>query len=157
MRTDCTIDTQQVMCPKASRLGFGQLYARFGDFIQYREHYTDGTHSIRYARVLGRVAYAPACGETPAIKDHILVAAIAEDLEFGYERWIDPDDVTEINRPADARRGFLHWFISDWTAQDRRDVQEVRRALSQGYTTDVRARVAEVKARIAAQPAHGGC
>lgn len=152
IRTDCTIDTRQVYLPNASTLGFGKYQARFGDFVWYREHYTDGSYSTVLGRVLGRVAYAPPCGETPAIEGYLLVAQLGHNATHVYERWIDPADVTECQRFADFHESAdcRRWFFESPTPCDRDQttIGYVRLALRQGYR-DVLKRVAEIRARVA--------
>lgn len=97
MRTDAIIDDLSVICPNASTLGYAKLTARRGDLIRYEERYVGGASGDRLARVIGRIAYAPALSETPAIKNFLLVLALSDSGTFCYERWIDPKDVREVN------------------------------------------------------------
>jgi hypothetical protein len=151
MRTDCTIDTKQVYCPNATWLAYGKGAARFGDVVWYKEWLTDGTYDTRIGRVIGRVAYAPACGETKPISNYLCVAVLSNGYCAAFERWVNPEDVIEVNSFEDFKRGegLRRWFFDTAEPCKRADVTELRRALDQGYNNDIPGRIAEVKQRKA--------
>jgi len=74
MRTDATIDGRQVHVPNASHLGYDKWVAQVGDWVVWS--YEPGTGDC-IGRMIGRVHYAPPCGETPAIKDYIEVLQLS--------------------------------------------------------------------------------
>ena len=109
-RTDAILSAKRVNCPRSDRLGFGKAFAKPGDLIVYDEHYTDGTHAHRTARVLATIDYAPALKHSPETKGWLLVLAISESLDHVYERWVDPQWVTRV---IDCPRKLLSWFLQE--------------------------------------------
>ena len=95
MRTDAQIDRKQVYLPNASTLGFGKWKAQHGDVVLYTQN-----DQNCIGRVAGRVHYAPSLepNEKP-IKDYLLVIQLGSRLDFSYERWVNPADVTECFDP----------------------------------------------------------
>lgn len=85
-------------------LGYNQWKARAGDIITYKERYEDGTHGYRQARVVGVItSHDHIEGEKPnQYAGNLLVLAFSDDLTFGYERWVKPEDVTDCKRPEHA-------------------------------------------------------
>lgn len=87
---------------------------RPGNWIVYREEYTDQSFARRVGRVLGRV-------EAPAVPDakypceridgHISVLALANDLSHAYIRWVDPADVLEVRDTPPAK--LLAWITGE--------------------------------------------
>lgn len=129
MREDVTIDRQLVHCPNASTLGYGKYRAQVGDWITYREMYTDGSFNERVGRMIGRIAYAPPCGETPAIKGFILAAVLTCEMTSVAERWINPADVMRVHANAPDIVNFLQWFAGP---ELTRNVDWTRRAMEYG-------------------------
>lgn len=124
MRTDATIDKRYVRCPNTSHLGYDKWCAQVGDIINWTE-----SGETRIGRMIGRVHYAPPCGEIPAIRDYILVVGMAQDLTHTFERWVNPVDVTRVQAIRNHAE-ILEWFLSDDMV--RAEVGEVRRALEWG-------------------------
>lgn len=93
MRTDATIDRKQVICRKSSHLGYSKVTARTGDIIVYVE----SENVSRVGRVIGRVAYAPPLsGDAQPIRNYLVVASLSNDLTFVGERWVNPEDVSQV-------------------------------------------------------------
>lgn len=131
MRTDCTIDNRKIPCPNSTRWGGGGKGAcKAGDMILYREPWEGGAHGHRLARVLGRVS-APAIGDdkTP-VKGWALAMALSDDASHGYERWINPSDITlVINTPS----AFAAFFFQPTLPYD---AQTMRRLMAYGSMCD---------------------
>lgn len=123
-----TYSKRAVKLPNATTLGYAQYLAHPGDFIAYKETYQDGSYSLRNARVIGRIEATDDQG--PACKGFLLVCALSDSMTFGYERWIDPADVTEC-QPGDRASHFLAWFAGaspETLHKYTRDDLETRRA-----------------------------
>lgn len=128
MRTDARIDKKQVKCCNASTLGFDKYFAQVGDIITYRE-----SGQLRIGRMIGRIAYAPACGETKSIQNYILAVVIDNySLNHTCERWINPADVERVQSIRDQMH-VLDWFLSDDMV--KAPVDEVRQSTSDGWST----------------------
>lgn len=112
MRTDCKISTRkQVYCRNASRLGHDKYKASVGDIIVYREHHSDDSYTLRTARMIGVVVSAPKIDPSDAeIKDWLLVLTLAHDSHTCYERWVNPDWVTQI---SSVPTKFAAWFFQE--------------------------------------------
>jgi hypothetical protein len=130
MRTDATIDRKQVICRNSSHLGYSKVTARTGDIVVYSEGKEWGTH---VARVIGRVAYAPSLGTEPAIRNYLVVASMSNDLTFVGERWVNPEDVSQVFsvRPETAR--LLAFFLSPEFGHE--SVDNLRRWTESGFAT----------------------
>jgi hypothetical protein len=107
MRTDAQIDRKQVYCPNASTLGYGKHKAQFGDVVVFEENNT-----LRVGRVAGRIKYAPPCGDTPAIRGHLLVIGLNDSLTSVYERWLNPSDVTRVEPRANLIVSLMSFLMS---------------------------------------------
>jgi hypothetical protein len=144
MRTDCNIDARRVKCRNSSHLGFSRMYARVGDLI---------TTPCGLARMIGRITWAPALDGGKPIRNWICAVAIASDLSFVMERWIDPETVTGVYRLTDVRtRAVVKCFLSDDLRRSaKRDVEEVRAYASELWSTlaAYRAYMAKRKADLA--------
>lgn len=103
---------REVKLPNASTLGYGRWKARAGDFIVYKEQHGAGDAAeehYRLARVIGQITAVD--GRTDdGMVGSLLVLAIADEAAYGYERWIDADDVVECRSPEHAQV-FLRWLI----------------------------------------------
>jgi hypothetical protein len=68
---------------------------------------------IEIGRMIGRIVYAPAIGDSPAIKGWIMTATLGMEHTAVFERWINPAWVTQVhpNVPDIAR--FLSFFAGD--------------------------------------------
>lgn len=130
MRTDVTIDRKQVRCPHASTLGYGQWIARTGDLVCWQQPLTDSSSEPCTGRVIGRIAYAPPCGETPAIRGWLLVLALSPCLTHAFERWVNPEWVTEVYRVTPDVAAWLTSFFSP--ALIKRSADDLRRAAEYG-------------------------
>lgn len=149
MRTDCTIDGKQVICPTATLIGFATRKCRVGSYFVYR----DGTEQ-RMARMLGRVAFAPALPDINGkyatgakhIKNHIL-AMVWFPMGHCAERWIDPADVIECyaTPPADIAAFFFAPKLP-YGAQIMRRLME-HGTCSNAYIANAPERVAEFAKR----------
>lgn len=128
MRTDAIIDKKQVRCPNASTLGYGKWKAQVGDIVLFQE----GERRTRVGRMIGRVHYAPTCGETPAIRDYLLLICLGDMLSWTCERWVNPADVLEVQSPRDQEE-VLDYFLSD--AMLKAPIDEVRETATEGWKT----------------------
>lgn len=86
-RTDIKRDKRIVKCFNSSLLGYSTYTLKAGDVFLFR-YKGDIEHHI--ARSHGR-AKPLNCN-----KYHILAQQLSDNLQFSYERWIDPEDVIEI-------------------------------------------------------------
>ena len=159
MRTDCSIDARQVICPKATTLGFATIKCRVGSYFVYAESRDeDGfVTSSRMARMLGRISFAPALPESDGryapgakhVRNHILAMVW---IEMGHcaERWIDPTDVLECyaEPPADIAAFFFAPKLP-YGAQTIRRLMEYG-TCSAGRAGNIPECVAEFTARDAA-------
>lgn len=144
MRTDVTIDKKQVHCPNTSRLGFDKSKAQVGDLILFSEG-----ERIITARMIGRIAYAPQCAETPPIRGWILAICLNDSLDHTFERWVNPADVLRVEpleNESIHRRAVTEYFLSDELTQA--PINEVRRSTTDGWSTLAKYR-AEVAKRAA--------
>ena len=131
MRTDARIDRKQVACPNASHLGFDKYKAQFGDIVVFNE-----SDKSKVGRVIGRIDYAPALGETPAIRNYLVVAALTEDLTHVSERWVNPEDVTRVFDPNEESRNIpalINFFFSPKFRDESVDL--LRRWTDTGFAT----------------------
>lgn len=102
-----------VNVPLADHGGFGQWKAQGGDFITYRENYTDGSYGRRFARVIGVITKCDNQG--PSGVGKLLVLAVSDDGSFGYERWVEPEEVLECKHVEHAKT-FLTWLVNATTS-----------------------------------------
>lgn len=109
MRNDVIIDKKQVICRNSSLLGYSTCKVRFGMIVRYK----NGEFDNMIGRVAGRIAYAPALGETPVIRNWILVMALGPNLTYAMERWVNPDDVIEAYDPSRPDTDILE-FITEF-------------------------------------------
>ena len=134
MRHDATIDGRAIVCANSSTLGYSRVTARVGCCFVYREYHDEArTHyQLRLARMLGRVKYAPALtGDTGPAKNLILALALSDDGRFGYERWVRPEDVSEIyDTPPTAFAAFF------FAPKIPHDVHMMRRLMEYGTMSD---------------------
>ncbi len=141
MRNDATIDGRKVICPNATLLGFATLTARVGSFLIYR----DSSGACHYARMIGRVAYAPAlAGDAGPVKNFILGMVLSSSMQGAFERWIDPLSVIEVHDTPPA--ALLAFFAGPLPC----DAQTLRRVMEHGTVQDqfidqVPARIAQFK------------
>jgi len=82
--------------------------------------------------MIGRIHYAPACGETPVIRDHLLVIGLSERLDHTFERWVNPSDVLSVESIRD-QHAVMEYFLSD--AMIKAPIEEVRRSTTSGWST----------------------
>lgn len=110
MRTDIIIDRRFVRCPNASTLAYGKYRAQVGDWVTWRYPEADGT--IYTGRMIGRIAYdpTPATAEYRNTRGWIVCLTLGMEMTTVFERWVDPQWVTQVhaNTPDIAR--FLAWF-----------------------------------------------
>jgi hypothetical protein len=141
MRQDASIDKKQVRCPNASHLGFDKQVAQVGDIVQWN---IDGDNA-RIGRMIGRIAYAPMlAGDVRPIQNYILVLALAPDMSYTCERWVNPADVTRVQAIRE-QRAVMEYFLSDQVV--KAPIAEVRAAASEMWTTLTRYRTWFHKAR----------
>jgi hypothetical protein len=124
MRTDATIDRKQVICRNSSHLGYSKVTARTGDVVRWGEN---------VGRVIGRIAYAPPCGETPAITNWLIVACLSPDLTYVSERWINPEEVTQVFAVRSEMTKLLVFFLSNGFGHE--SVDNLRRWTESGFAT----------------------
>jgi hypothetical protein len=89
MRTDVIIDRKLVVCPNASTLGFGKWKAQVGNLVLFKEN-----DKIVTGRMIGRIQYGYSDGKS--LKNFLVVICISPRLDWTFERWVNPKDVTEI-------------------------------------------------------------
>lgn len=143
MRTDVTIDGRYIPCPNATRLGFCKWRAQVGDLIVYDEC---GDH-LRMARVLGRIAYAPALeGDKGPIKGWALVMALSEDGSLAYERWVDP---AKIKIVIESPAKFAAFFFAPKLPYDAHTMRRLMEhgTMSEQYVEHAAERAAMFKKR----------
>ena len=99
----------KIILPNASYLGYDKYFASPGDLILYKEYHMGETHSLRLARVIGRIKKCDNDGAD--CKGFILVSALDDTLDFSYERWVDPKDVSRCVS-IDKSKEFIGWFLS---------------------------------------------
>jgi len=126
-RKDATIDRKQVPCRNASMIGYGKRNAQVGDVIRFEEN-----GRIRLGRMIGRIAYAPALGETPRIKNWILAVCLGEDLTHMCERWVDPVTVTYVTPVANQGEVCTAFFSDTLT---KTPMELVRLAANELWST----------------------
>ncbi len=127
MRRDATIDRRKVKCSNASLIGYGKLFAQVGDVVRFKEY-----DRIRLGRMIGRIAFAPPCGETPCIKNWLLVVCLGEDLTHMAERWVDPASVTYVTPVANQGEVCAAFFSDTLT---KTPIELVRMAASELWST----------------------
>jgi hypothetical protein len=89
MRTDVIIDKKQVVCRNTSTLGFSKWKAQVGNLLLFKEG-----GRIVTGRMIGRIQHGYFDGKS--LKNHLVVICISPRLDWTFERWVDPNDVTEI-------------------------------------------------------------
>lgn len=106
-----TLDNRKVFLKNSFRCGYGKMYAKAGNIIVYRVLDKNGDiMEHRVARVIGRIK------ESDVVEGHsgvgmLCVLAVTDDLHFGYERWVDPDDVIECMAVGFAKV-FMTWLLN---------------------------------------------
>lgn len=113
-RTDIDRDKRQTICKDSSILGYSSVVLRCGDLFVYREDYTNGTSQYRLAKCHGRIK-----GQNES-KWQILAQAASTSMQYTYERWIDPGDVTETIPQAHVNEHIAAFFIERETADNYR-------------------------------------
>jgi hypothetical protein len=129
MRTDATIDRKQVICRNSSHIGYSKVIARTGDMLLWSE----GTeHNL--GRVIGRVAYAPALeGDKAPVRNWLVVARLSNDMTFVCERWVNPENVTQVFTVREETRKMLAFFLSHEFGHE--SVDSLRRWSTSGFAT----------------------
>lgn len=94
-RKDVKIDKRDMPVFNSTSLGYSRATLKKGDHFIYKERYTDGTHGFRLAKSHGRVKPVVSLENEP-VKWYILAQAASDGMTFTYERWIEPDNVTEV-------------------------------------------------------------
>jgi hypothetical protein len=130
MRTDATIDRKQVICRNSSHLGYSKVTARTGDIVIYSEGKEWGTH---VGRVIGRIAYAPSLANEAPIRKWLLLACLSNDLTCVGERWVNPEDVSQVFAVREETRKLLAFFLSDGFGHE--SVDTLRRWTASGFAT----------------------
>lgn len=110
MRTDVTIDTQQVRLPLNCLSGFSRCVAQFGDVISW--HYPDGGRT-EYGRVIGRIARDPSKLDGIDCTGWLVVANLFMGLTTTGERWVNPAWVITSYTIEHALEN-LQRFIAPW-------------------------------------------
>lgn len=130
MRTDAKIDRKQVICRNSSHLGYSKVTARTGDIVVY----TENLETSHVARVIGRIAYAPPLsGDVHPIRNYLIVASLSKDLTYVGERWVNPEDVSQVFavRPETAK--LLAFFLSPEFGHE--SIDNLRRWTESGFAT----------------------
>lgn len=144
MRTDCTIDGRAVVCPNASLIGYGARTARVGSFLTYA---APSDTNPQYARMLGRIAFAPAlASNTACVKNWILAAVLSRYGSSIHERWINPMWVNTVEPVPTATAAFFFAPKLQYDCATYRHLVE-HGTLQEPYVSRHAERVAEWKAR----------
>lgn len=114
MRTDATIDRKQVVCRNASTSGYSHVTARVGDWITW----TDESGQTHVGRMIARIVYAPACGETPTLRNYIEALTLSVDLTHAFIRWVNPLQVSTVYRHRADIGAFLSFFAGKLPDRD---------------------------------------
>lgn len=115
-----------IYAPNASGMGYTEHSVKDGDLIVYREYYTGGGTGTRLARVLGLATHGPD-GKAFGKKKVLLVLAASDSFTFGYERFVDLEDVLEIRRPGQHNLGvFANWFFTGKMASPAETLRTVQ-------------------------------
>jgi hypothetical protein len=107
MRSRKLAPRRRTNLPNASTLGYGKYWAEPGDYVTYRSGQSD---HVRFGRVLGQIIETPSDGLEDAT-GWLCIAELANDLTYGYERWINPVDIRTC-LPASQIDGFMRAFLS---------------------------------------------
>jgi len=127
MRHDATFDKKQVTCPNSSTIGWSKRKCQVGNLFTY----TEGAQE-RLGRMVARIQYAPALGDTPRIQGWILGAVLSTDLTHMCERWIDPALVTRVFEVG-IQDAVVREFMGAGMPTTR--IELVRGAISQCWST----------------------
>lgn len=127
-RTDVEIDRKQVYCKNASTLGYGQSKARFADFVTFSEG-----DKVMFGRIAGRVTITSALEYG---KVYLLVVTVGQDHSHAFERFVSPEDILTITRPADFDASALTYLLSDDFT--KHDTDTYRQTYSEGWSTPVK-------------------
>lgn len=176
-RTDVTLDGKSVMCKHGGFYHSYGMKAEIGDFIVYKQVYSDGSHRDELARVIARINIAPdlyvesdwelkkrsfplehfglpvSRKRGGAIQNHLVVLTFSFSTGFSaHERWVDPEDVIAVYKPTEAMEQFTQMFFG---AEFPFDAAEARYLQDYGTMNDryfsrehAQALLAERKARI---------
>ena len=126
MRTDTTFDRRQVRCPNARSTGYSVPVARVGHWVTWA--YPQGP--MFTGRMVGRIVRAPKLsGDEVPIAGWLLVLTLSTEMTHAYERWVNPEWVTEVHPNAPDIQKFLHWFAGPVEAQP---VEWLRKAANHG-------------------------
>lgn len=127
MRIDARIDKRKVRCPNVPQTGTSKPFAQVGDIVEF-----ESFGRPRIGRMVGRIAYAPRCGETPELHDYLLVATLGERLTHIAERWVNPSDVTDVHTVENQAEVVASLFAPTFT---RYPLDDIRHALSGLWST----------------------
>ena len=127
MRTDAIIDRKQVRCPNASTLGYGKWKAQVGDLVEFKEG-----NKVVVGRMVGRISYAPNLNGGKPLKNYIVAICIDQMLRYTFERWINPIDVTRVERLRNQTDTVAYFLGTDIA---KAPVDEVCKAASDGWST----------------------
>jgi hypothetical protein len=103
-RKDVKRNRRQTICPNSSWLGYSSSKLKYGDLFMYYEYYEDKTTGTRIGKCHGRIK------PIAENKSYILSQSISTNLQFSYERWVDPKDVIEIIPKEKANKNILAFF-----------------------------------------------
>lgn len=109
-RSDIKRDRRQTICPNSSTLGYSGRKLRYGDLFVYREHYIVGGSGLRLAKCHGRVMPLGKIDESDKLQWFILAQAASNNMQFTYERWVEPEDVEEVLPGRHANKHILAFF-----------------------------------------------
>lgn len=85
-------------------------------------------------RVIGRVAYAPPLsGDTQPIRNYLVVASLSTDLTYVGERWVNPEDVSQVFAVRPETAQLLAFFLSPEFGHE--SVDSLRRWTESGFAT----------------------
>lgn len=115
MRMDATIDGRFVRVPNATHLAYDKWKAQVGDWVRW----DDDRGFSGIGRMIARVHYAPALGDSPVINNWIEVLRLNADLTHAYPRWINPAWVRQVHAAVPDITRFLAWFAGPLPNRDQ--------------------------------------
>lgn len=113
MRTDIAIDKKQVRLPLSCLTGFSKCRARFGDVVLFTE---DG--NLQIGRIIGRIAEGD-------LKNHLVCSVLSYNMQFSYERWVNPEDVQGCWEAKHYQTDFLlRFFGADYLKGSTTEIRQ---------------------------------
>ena len=113
-----TTDNRRVIARNATLLGFATRKIKAGTFFVYND-----AGQLRAARSLGRIASCDSDGDD--CTGFVLAMVLHASAGFAFERWVNPDDITEAyDAPPAAMAAFFFVPALPYDAQTMRRLME---------------------------------